>query len=155
MNSKSDLTSLLPRDRDDVENAKALVALGFPKVEPVLPSLFQWLETSGSEVELVIRPFFACLGEPALDLVRAALQTTAKPARQECLLRYVLPHWPAETVAKLLPELIALLGTYGFYALDVWALKLLLDKGLGDRSELERWHNHKRTRLTEQLHALT
>ena len=155
MNSKPELTSLLPRNRDDVENAKAIVALGFPEVQPVLPSLFQWLETSGSKVELIIRPFFASLGDPAFDLVQKALQTTVKPARQECLLRFVLPHWPAETLAKLLPELMALLGTHGFHALDVWALKLLLDKGLGDQAELERWRKHKAIRLTEQLNALT
>jgi len=36
----------------------------------------------------------------------------------------------------------------------VWALKLLLDKGLGDRAELERWKAHKVGRLAEQLGAL-
>lgn len=55
---KSELTKLLPKNGKDVEGARAILALGFPTIEPVLPSLFQWLETSGSDVELLIRPFF-------------------------------------------------------------------------------------------------
>jgi hypothetical protein len=151
---RSELTRLLPKDGRDVENARALIALGYPAIEPVLPSLFQWLETSGSEVELVVRPFFAALGEPALDLVRSALESPIKPARKAALLRYVLPSWPREAVAKLEPQLLSYLDGYDFHGLDAWALKLLMQKGLAEDQRLERWRQLKIERLKEQLEAL-
>jgi hypothetical protein len=151
---RSDLTRLLPQNGGDVENARALIALGYPAVEPILPSLFQWLETSGSEVELVVRPFFAALGEPALDLVRSALESPIKPARKAALLRHVLPSWPREVVAKLEPQIVSYLDAYDFHGLDTWALKLLLEKGLGERQYLEGWRQLKMMRLREQLEAL-
>ena len=125
---RSELTRLLPKGRTDVEGTRAILALGFPGVEPVLPSLFQWLETNGSEVELLIRPFFAELGEPALGLVRDALESSIKPARKAALLQHVLPSWPADVVAKLEPQLLSYLDRYDFYGLDAWALKLLIEK---------------------------
>jgi hypothetical protein len=155
MRTKAELAALLPKDRNDVANAKAIIALGYPTVEPVLRSLFQWLETSGSEVELVIRPFFATLGEPALDLVKEALEGPTKPARKAALLRYVLPSWPKETIAKIEPQLLTFLDGYDFHGLDVWALKLLLDKGVGPREELMRWKDFKRSRLQEHLGVLS
>jgi hypothetical protein len=153
--NRSELTKLLPRHRDDVENARAIVALGFPVVEPVLRSLFQWLETSGSNVELVMRPFFAALGEPALDLAREALIAPIKPARKFSLLRYVLPAWPSAVVAKLEPQLLFLMiNGHDDYGLDVWALKLLLDKKIDTQENLEAWRRSKISRLRDQLGAL-
>jgi hypothetical protein len=152
---RSELTKLLPKSSSDAEGARAIVALGYPTVGPVLKSLFQWLETSGSEVELVLRPFFASLGEPALELVAEALASPTKPARKAAILRFVLPSWPAEVLVKLEPQLVALIEPYDFYGLDVWALKLLIDKGLAKDENLERWRTLKITRLQDQLEALS
>lgn len=152
--NKADLTKMLPRHSADVENAQAIIALGFPAVEPVLKSLFQWLETSGSPVELIVRPFFAELGEPALGLVRDALTVPIKPARKHALLRYVLPHWPASTVEKLGPELAGMVDQHDFYGLDVWALLLMIDKGLESHGGNESWRQHKIKRMRELLAAL-
>jgi hypothetical protein len=155
MNKRTTLTALLPKHRDDVESARAILRLGFPSLEPVLPALFQWLETSGSAVELLVRPFFADLGEPAFELVRSALQAPIKPARKSCLLRFVLPGWPRELVVRLEPELSQLVHGYDFYGLDVWALKVLIDKGVGNQEEWNRWRHTKILRLQGQLSALT
>jgi hypothetical protein len=155
MNQRTTLTALLPKHRDDVDSARAILALGFPSVEPVLPALFQWLETSGSAVELLVRPFFADLGEPAFDLVRSALQAPTKPARKSCLLRFVLPSWPRELVTRLEPELASLVHGSDPLGLDVWALKVLIDRGVGDQGEWERWRTFKVSRLQDQLSALT
>lgn len=151
---RSELTRLLPSDGNDVESVRALIALGYPEVAPVLKSLFQWLETSGSEVELLVRPFFASLGEPALDLVREALESPVKPARKSALLRHVLPSWPPGVVAKLEPQLLSYLDRYDFHGLDAWALKLLIDKGLAQDEPLESWRLLKIARLEAQLQAL-
>lgn len=152
---RSELTKLLPKNSSDVEGARSIIALGYPTVGPVLKSLFQWLETGGSEVELVVRPFFASLGEPALELVSDALASPIKPARKYALLRFVLPAWPPEVLAKVEPQLVALVHGYDFYGLDAWALKLLIDKDLGKDEHLEGWRKLKIARLQEQLDVLS
>ncbi len=104
---KQQLAKLLPKHRDDIDAAKELIRLGYPGVAPILNSLFQWLETSGSEVELLLRPFFAELGEPALELARSALSATNKPAKKASLLKYVLPAWPGDLITRLEHELMS------------------------------------------------
>lgn len=124
---KSTLTPMLPKHAGDVESAQALVALGYPAVAPVLPHLFQWLETN-SPVERVLSPFFASLGAPARDLACAALLARNKPARKHTLLRQVLPAWPRKVLATLPLERFLYDGDA--YGLDVWALKLMAGKGI-------------------------
>lgn len=129
------MTARLPKDGNDVDAAKGLVALGYPALAPVLPHLFQWLETSGSAVELVLRPFFAELGAPACDLARTALLNRNKPALKYSLLRYVLPSWPRDLVATL--PLEGYLYDSDSYGLDVWALKLMVDKRIATHEGFE------------------
>jgi hypothetical protein len=152
---KSPLIAQLPKNSHDADGARALVALGYPALAPVLPHLFQWLETSGSDVELVLRPFFAELGAPARDLAYQALLHRNKPALKHCLLRYVLPSWPRDVVATL--PLEGYLYDGDAYGLDVWTLKLMIEKsipthdGLKGLAEAKDW---KITRLKEHLHVL-
>jgi len=90
MKIDKDLTARLSKNGNDVDGAKELLALGFPAIVPVLPHLFQWLETGGPLVESVIQPFFATLGAPARDLACKALEAEVKPALKYRLVRYVL-----------------------------------------------------------------
>lgn len=156
MKSKTDLMFQLPTGRNDVDAAKQMVALGYPALAPVLPKLFQWLGTSGSPVELIIRPFFAELGAPARDLVHKALDEQGKPALKYCLLRYVLPSWPRDLLITL--PLERLLQQYDFHGLDIWAPKLMLEKKIPTHDGLEgleEWKRLKLARLGEHLSALT
>ncbi len=152
--TKRELTAMLPRNRNDVEAARKIVAMGLPAVEPVLKSLFQWLETGGSDVEMVIRPFFASAGAPALPLVKDALKAPIKPERKYALLRFVLPEWPCELIAQLESELMSLVRETDFHGLDVHALSLMTAKGVGDRDELRRWRDFKIDRIEKQLDVL-
>lgn len=156
MRNKTNLTSLLPTDRNDVDRAKELIALGYPELAPVLPHLFKWLGTSGSDMELVVRPFFAVLGGPARDLVCKALEDRGKPALKHCLLRYVLPSWPREVLVTL--PLEQLLQEYDFHGLDIWALKLMSEKSIPTHDGLrglDEWKKFKIARLREQLSLLS
>lgn len=132
----SPLTARLPKHSGDVDAARELVALGYPEVAPVLPQLFQWLETNGSPVERVIRPFLAELGAPARDLACKALLHPGKPAVKHSLLRYVLTGWPREVVATL-PLEGYLYNSGDGYGLDVWALKLMIDMRIPTHDGLE------------------
>ncbi|MGJ9420705.1 hypothetical protein ACHAC9_23580 [Massilia sp. CMS3.1] len=146
------LTSRLPKNGNDVEGVKELLALGYPAIAPVLPHLFQWLETGGPVVESAIQPFFAELGAPARDLACKALEASIKPALKYRLLRYVLPTWPRDVLITL--PLEQLLQQYDFYGLDVWALKLMIDKRIPGHSELEEWRKFKIRHLKELLEVL-
>ncbi len=152
MKIDKNLTAKLPRGRNDVESAKVLLALGYPEIAPVLPHLFQWLETDGPVVEAVIQPFFADLGAPARDLACQALEASVKPALKYRLLRYVLPTWPREVLITL--PLEPLLQQYDSYGLDIWALKLMIDKKIPAHSCLEEWRRIKITHLEQRLEAL-
>jgi hypothetical protein len=154
-NVKSPLMARLPRNAHDADGARELVALGYPALAPVLPHLFQWLETSGSAVELVLRPFFAELGAPARDLACKALLHRNKPALKYSLLRYVLPSWPREVLATL--PLEAYLYDSDAYGLDVWALKLMVEKRIPSHEGLKgllECKNFKVARLEEHLKVL-
>jgi hypothetical protein len=70
---KNTFNQIASKNGHDVEGVQRLLELGYPALEPILPHLFQWLETNGSEVELALRPFFAKLGAPVRDLACDAL----------------------------------------------------------------------------------
>jgi len=55
-----------------------------------------------------------------------ALLHRNKPALKHCLLRYILPSWPRDVVATLPLEVY--LYDSDAYGLDVWALKLMIEK---------------------------
>lgn len=152
MKIDTQLTARLPKNGNDIDGAKELVALGYPAIAPVLPHLFQWLETSAPIVETVIQPFFTGLGAPARDLVCKAIAAPVKPALKYRLLRYVLPAWPRESLLTL--PLEPLLQQYDSYGLDIWALKLMIDKRIPAHSDLEEWRQIKISLLSEQLKVL-
>ena len=71
----SDVAALLPKDKCDTAGAEALVALGFPAVEPVVPVLLQWMQDMNWPVARVLRPFLAGIGGPLAPHIQAILQT--------------------------------------------------------------------------------
>ena len=146
----SDLTRQLPRNKDDAEGAAALIALGYPTVEPVLRHMLEWLKTNGSPVDLLMREFFVSLGVAGVPVVRAALQS------RHDLLKYavtthVVARWPAEAVAGVQAELQVLATGSGFYGTDLVAMKLLIEHALADRAWLAEWSAFKIKRLRELL----
>ena len=145
-----DLTRYLPRNKEDAQGAAALVALGYPTVEPVLRHMLEWLKTNGSPVDLVMREFFASLGVPGVPVVRKALQS-----RHDFLKFAVTTHvvvcWPREAVAGVQTELQSLATGSGFYGTDLVAMKLLIEHSLADRAWLSEWSEFKVKRLRELL----
>ena len=71
----NELTKLLPEDKIDTGKAEALVAMGFPAVEPVLPAMLEWMQDLNWPVAQVFRPFLAGIGAPLAPLVRNVLAT--------------------------------------------------------------------------------
>lgn len=144
------LKALLPRNKDDVAGARALVDLGFPMVAPVLPQMLDWLKTNGSPVELVMREFFVGLGVNAVSVIQRAL-AVRHDLLKDCIVRNVVSQWPREAVAPLTTQLQALATGSGFYGTDLVALRLLVEHELADPNWLREWAQFKVKRLRELL----
>jgi uncharacterized protein DUF5071 len=72
---KSDLATLLPRDKFDTERAEAIIALGFPAIEPIVPALLEWMQDLNWPVAQVLQPFLASIGSPLAPHIRRILET--------------------------------------------------------------------------------
>lgn len=70
-----DLRALIPRGKSDVEIARAAVEAGYPKVAPILPQLFEWMQDFNWPVAHVLAPFFVSIGTPILGEIRRVLGT--------------------------------------------------------------------------------
>ncbi|MDP3227904.1 MAG: DUF5071 domain-containing protein [Acidovorax sp.] len=68
-----ELLKMLPRDKHDVQRAEALVQLGYPAIEPVLPQLFRWTQDGNWPVARVLAPLLADIGPYLVSHVRLIL----------------------------------------------------------------------------------
>jgi len=68
-----ELQKMLPRDKHDVQSAEALILMGYPAVEPIIPQLLQWSQDGNWPVARVIAPFLADIGPPLAPHVRMIL----------------------------------------------------------------------------------
>ena len=65
-----DPRELLPRHKCDSERVRAVVALGYPRVAPVLPDLLVWLQDANWPISGSVARFLASIGEPVFPFVR-------------------------------------------------------------------------------------
>jgi hypothetical protein len=68
-----DLAALVPITKFDTEKASALVHLGYPTIEPVIPKLLEWMQDLNWPVAHVFQPFLASIGQPIAPNVRVVL----------------------------------------------------------------------------------
>lgn len=59
---KSALNLLLPCDKHDTDAAEALVALGWEKLERVMPQILEWMQDINWPVAAIFRPFLVAQG---------------------------------------------------------------------------------------------
>jgi hypothetical protein len=69
----SDLQWLIPRNKGDFDRAHAVVALGYPAVEPILPELLRWLRDMNWPITRVLGAFLAGIGAPLAPYLRRIL----------------------------------------------------------------------------------
>lgn len=70
-----DLQDTLPRHKSDLLAAEAIVALGWPAVEPVAMQLLTWLQDINWPVAHILAPFFEEVGADLAPYVRQILET--------------------------------------------------------------------------------
>src|SRR5262245_23025829 len=125
------LKRLLPRDKHDVEAARALVALGYPAVAPILTQMLEWLKVSGSPVALMMGEFFVALGMDGVPVVQKALSSRYNLLKY-AVITHIVVRWPAEAIAALKPQLHSLVTDSGLNGTDLIALRLLAEHQLAD-----------------------
>lgn len=64
------LKNHLPTDKHDTKKAEALVALGLPAIESVLPNLLEWVQDGNWPVACVFLPFLKTVGTPLAPHIR-------------------------------------------------------------------------------------
>jgi len=122
-----ELSSLVPRDKMDTDKADAIVALGYPKVAPILPALVGWMQDMNWPVARLLQPFLANIGAPLAPHIRAVLNSN-DDIWKFWTLRFIVAE-SAELAALLKPELyrLASSSTVGEQAeeVDVQAKEIL------------------------------
>jgi hypothetical protein len=84
-----DPRQLLPRDKHDLENARAVIALGYPAVAPVLPDLLEWLRDCNWPVSRAIDDFLATLPEQMAPLIWKVLRGDDHTWKYWCIVRLI------------------------------------------------------------------
>lgn len=94
-----DIKQLLPKHRLDEANALAIIVLGYPAVESVLPDLLYWLQDYNWPVAKVIAPFLSTIGTPLIPYLHNILMTTDDEWK----------YWIMNLLIAKSPELVRLL----------------------------------------------
>ena len=70
-----ELRALMPINKIDTEKAQAIVALGFPMVEPVLDEILVWMQDINWPVARIFEPLLVSIGAPLTPHIQAILKT--------------------------------------------------------------------------------
>jgi hypothetical protein len=100
---RPNLSALLPKDKTDTDKAEAVVALGYPVVEPILPALIEWMQDMNWPVARTLQPFLASIGRPLIPHVRRVLSTSDEIWKYGVL--HGIVRESAELALELSPEL--------------------------------------------------
>lgn len=92
----TELSAQLPRDKLETERARAVIALGFPAVEPILPELVEWMQDINWPVAQTLQPFLASIGLPLAPHVRHVLATSDESWK----------YWVLRSIVMESPELV-------------------------------------------------
>lgn len=98
------LETLIPKNKSDIEAAEKLVAMGYPKIAPVLPQLMEWVQDYNWPVAKVIAPFLASIGEPLIPEIKKVLTSNDDMWKYWCL-HVIVDEMKAEYLRMLAPEL--------------------------------------------------
>lgn len=124
---RSDLAAMLPTDKMDTERAEAIITLGFPAVEPILPALLEWMQDINWPVAQVLQPFLASIGGPLAPHIRNVLQTD-DDIWKDWVLRYIVAQSSElQTMLRGDLERLSTSPTWGEHAeqLDILAKTIL------------------------------
>lgn len=149
---RSDLLQLLPLNAKDVERAKSLVALGYPRVAAAIPSMIKYLRVYQSEVAKVFCEFFVKEQNQVHGQIGTALGKTKDPYIKTRLLTDVVCCWREENIRHIHPALCSVVATttVDYSHTDLIALNLLVKHGLSTEFFRRNWIESKEQWLQER-----
>lgn len=72
---ETDLSGLIPKNKFETEKVDALIQLGYPAVQPILPELMTWVQDMNWPVARILQPFLVSIGAPLEPYIREILKT--------------------------------------------------------------------------------
>ncbi|MGF6346805.1 DUF5071 domain-containing protein [Variovorax sp. W2I14] len=112
-----EIAHLLPVDKHDLPKAEAVVALGYPAVEALLPELITWMQDINWPVAKILTPFLAGIGEPLAPHLRMIFESEDHVWKYRVLDKLVAPS----------PRLAV--------AVEPYLLRMALEPSLGESGE--------------------
>ena len=149
------LRHLMPKNADDVEAARELVALAPEDLAPVIPEMLRHLKHHQSPVSVTFCEFFAKHGERYVQSVVSMLERTTLPEVKRILLARVLPSWSRDAVAECAGVLSMIVTDPHSLDSDLLAMRLLARHRLADPKWLRQWAEFKIARLEDRSRLAT
>jgi hypothetical protein len=151
MMDKKQLRELMPRDKNDAARAHALVALGYPAIQPVVQEMLRWLRTCESPVAEVFIAFFAAHGPLVAGEVRDALRSSRQGHWKYVVVTRVLSEWSRPALEQVASELAVLMTHSEEPEMALMALKLLAQQELMEKEGLKQWLDFIADRMERNL----
>ena len=136
-----------------LEQAKEIIAVGYPSVADKLPDLVAWLQDINWPGAREISDFLSSIGEPVIPHVKSVLQGNDR-IWQYWVLWSVVNQWPHKLVAELEDDLLKLIWLTNVDEVDIAALRQLAKHHLGDSEDLKRAITRKRQSFEDLLGEL-
>ncbi|SEU24192.1 protein of unknown function [Variovorax sp. OV084] len=111
------MAHLLPVDKHDLPKAEAIVALGYPAVDALLPELIAWMQDINWPVAKVLIPFLAGIGEPLAPHLCMIFESED----------HIWKYWVLDKLVAPSPRLAVAVGPY--------LLRLALNPSPGESEE--------------------
>ncbi len=70
-----DLTSLIPLQKDDLEKIDKIIAVGYPKIKPILHRLLEWFQDMNWPVAQKLASFLSTIGNDNIPEIKKIMLT--------------------------------------------------------------------------------
>ncbi|WP_315780822.1 MULTISPECIES: DUF5071 domain-containing protein [unclassified Bradyrhizobium] len=99
-----DISRLLPRSKNDIDGARAVVQAGYPAVAPILGELTVWLKDYNWPIAHLIAPFLSSIGTPMVPHIWHVLKSDDHVWKY-WIIELLLLGLPQDTALEFRPEL--------------------------------------------------
>jgi hypothetical protein len=100
----SDIHSLIPKDKHDLECVDRVSQLGYPAIAPILPQLLEWVQDINWPVAYPLSRLLASIGEPLIPPLLEVLHSEDGIWKYNCI-EFVIKPMRMDVKRKLAAEL--------------------------------------------------
>ncbi len=106
---RESIRDMLPQDKHDIDRAVAIMSLGYPAIEPVIPDLLEWMQDLNWPVASALQLPLARVGVPLAVHLRPIFASDDDIWKQVLISRIVA--YSPELATELRPELERIAST--------------------------------------------